>query len=131
MPLLGFVLLFLELTLLIVVGQRIGIGLVFAEVVLSGILGSWLMFTVGRTAFQPAQLIGLFLHATRSRRSSRSPMEWLLFGCLLIIIPGILTDIAGLVFVSRFFMRRGPQSQSPADSSTIDVEFDVHDDSQQ
>ena len=131
MPLLGFVLLFLELTLLILVGQSIGIGLVFAQVVLTGILGSWLMVAIGRTAFQPAQLIGLFLHATRSRGSSRSPTEWLLLGCLLLIIPGILTDIAGLVFIVRFFLSGGPQRQPSEESDSIDVEFDVHDDSPQ
>lgn len=130
MPLLGFVLLFLELTLLIVVGQTIGIGLAFAEVVISGVLGAWLMVAIGRTAFQPAQLIGLFLHAARPRGSSRSPIEWLLLGCLLLIIPGILTDLAGLVFIARFFIRRGSVRQSPSDSNSIDVEFDVEDDNQ-
>ncbi|MFC2082686.1 FxsA family protein [Candidatus Bipolaricaulota bacterium] len=130
MPLLGFALLFLELTLLIVVGQGIGIGFMFLYVLLTGVLGAWLMIAVGRTAFQPAQLIGLFLHATKSRDSARSPAEGLLLGCLLLIIPGILTDIAGLVLIARFFIRRGSPRQSSSDSNSIDIEFDVRDDSQ-
>ncbi len=130
MPLLGFVLLFLELALLIKLGQGIGGGLVFAEIVLSGVLGYSMMRLVGRTAFQPAQLIGVFLHAAGAGFSSRKPVEWLLFGSLLLIIPGILTDIVGLVFIARFFVRGNSQRQSPEESDSIDVEFDVQDDNQ-
>jgi len=130
MPLLGFVLLFLELVLLIKLGQGIGGGLVFAEILLSGFLGYSLMRFVGRTAFQPAQLIGVFLHAAGSGFSSRKPVEWLLFGSLLLIIPGILTDIVGLVFIARFFVRGGSVRRPPSDPNSIDVEFDVHDDNQ-
>ncbi|MCK5246508.1 FxsA family protein [Candidatus Bipolaricaulota bacterium] len=130
MPLLGFVLLFLELVLLIKLGQGIGGGLVFAEIVLSGLLGYSLMRFVGRTVFQPAQLIGVFLHAVGSGFSSRKPVELLLFGSLLLIIPGILTDILGLIFIARFFVRGGSLRQPPSSSDSIDIEFDVHDDNQ-
>ena len=132
MPLLGFVLLFLELALLIKLGQGIGGGLVFAEILLSGFLGYSLMRFVGRVVFQPAQLIGMFLHAAGSGFSSRKPVEWLLFGSLLLIVPGILTDILGLIFIARFFVRGRSlrQPPSPSDPNTIDVEFDVHDDNQ-
>ena len=130
MPLLGFVLLFLELVLLIKLGQGIGGGLIFAEILLSGFLGYSLMRFVGRTVFQPAQLIGMFLHAAGSGFSSRKPVERLLFGSLLLIIPGILTDILGLIFIARFFVRGRSLRQPPSSSDSIDVEFDVHDDSQ-
>ena len=130
MPLLGFVLLFLELFLLIKLGQGIGGGLVLAEIFLSGFLGYSLMRLGGRTAFQPAQLIGVFLHGVGSGFSSRKPVEWLLFGSLLLIIPGILTDIIGLIFIARFFVRGNSQRQSPEESDSIDVEFDVQDDNQ-
>ena len=130
MPLLGFVLLFLELFLLIKLGQGIGGGLVLAEILLSGFLGYSLMRLGGRTVFQPAQLIGVFLHGVGSGFSSRKPVEWLLFGSLLLIIPGILTDIIGLIFIARFFVRGNSQRQSPEESDSIDVEFDVQDDNQ-
>jgi len=130
MPLLGFVLLFLELFLLIKLGQGIGGGVVLAEILLSGFLGYSLMRFGGRTAFQPAQLIGVFLHGVGSGFSSRKPVEWLLFGSLLLIIPGILTDIIGLIFIARFFVRGNSQRQSPEESDSIDVEFDVQDDNQ-
>lgn len=129
MPLLAFVVLFLELTLLILFGQRLGFSLLFAEVLLSGVAGYSLMRSAGRTAFQPAQLIGLFLHGARPGLASRQPAEWLLLGCLLLIVPGILTDLLGLVFITRFFMRSRTQPQSSAGSDSIDVKFDVHDDS--
>ena len=130
MPLLGFVLLFLELALLIKLGQGIGGGLVFAEIVLSGVLGYSMMRLVGRTAFQPAQLIGVFLHAAGKGFSKRKPVEWLLFGSLLLVIPGILTDIVGLVFIARFFVRSGSLRQPPSSPDSIDVEFDVQDNNQ-
>ena len=129
MPLLGFVLLFLELFLLIKLGQGIGGGFVFVEILLSGFLGYSLMRFAGRTAFQPAQLLGVFLHGIGSGFSARKPVEWLLFGSLLLIIPGILTDIVGLVFIARFFVRGGSLRQPPSSPDSIDVEFDVHDDS--
>lgn len=128
MPLLGFVILFLELTLLILFGQRVGFTVLFAEVLLSGVAGYSLMRFAGRMAFQPAQLIGVFLHGMGSAFSSRKPVEWLLFGSLLLIIPGLLSDILGLVFIIRFFARRGSLSHPSSDSESIDIEFDVRDD---
>ena len=129
MPLLGFVLLFLELTLLILLGRGIGFGLLFVEVLLSGFVGYSVMRFAGRTVFQPAQLIGVFLHGIGSGFSSRKPVEWLLFGSLLLIIPGILTDIVGLVFIARYFALGGSLSHPPSDSDSIDIDFDVRDES--
>ena len=131
MPFLGFVLLFLELYLLITLGARIGFGLMFAEIVLTGVLGYWVMRRIGRTAFQPAQLIGVFLHAVGRGMAARKPIEWLLLGGLLLIIPGILTDILGLLLVATFLGRigRGNRSHRPSsESDAIDIEFDVRDD---
>jgi len=130
MPLLGFVLLFLELFLLIKLGQGVGFVLVLAEILGSGFIGYSLMRFAGRTAFQPAQLIGMFLHGIGSNFSARKPVQQLLFGSLLLIVPGILTDILGLVLIARFFVRRGSQPQSSEGENSIDVEFDVQDDDQ-
>jgi UPF0716 family protein affecting phage T7 exclusion len=128
MPLLGFALLFLELFLLIVISQAIGFAVVFAEIVLTVFAGLALMRFAGRTAFQPAQLIGVFLHGLGSGFSMKKPIEQLLFGSLLLIIPGFATDILGIAFIARFFLQRGPQPQSSNESESIDVEFDVRDD---
>ena len=130
MPLLGFVLLFLEIFLLIKLGQGVGFALVLAEILGSGFIGYSLMRFAGRTAFQPAQLIGMFLHGIGSNFSSRKPVQQLLFGSLLLIVPGILTDILGLVLIVRFFLLRGSNHQSSGESDSIDIEFDVRDDSQ-
>lgn len=130
MPLLGFVLLFLELTLLILLGRGLGFGMLFAEVLLSGFVGYSVMRFAGRTVFQPAQLIGVFLHGIGSGFSSRKPVEQLLFGSLLLIIPGILTDIAGLVFIARYLARGGSLRHPPSEADSIDVEFDVQDDNE-
>jgi UPF0716 protein FxsA len=129
MPLFGFALLFLELFLLIVVSQAIGFGLVFAEIVLSVFIGLSLMRFAGRAAFQPAQLIGVFLHGLGSGFSMKEPIQLLLFGSLLLIIPGFATDVLGIVFIARFFLQRGSTPQS-SDDDSIDVEFDVRDDNQ-
>lgn len=132
MPLLGFVLIFLELFLLIVVSQAIGFAVVFAEIVLTVFAGLSLMRFAGRTAFQPAQLIGVFLHGLGSGFSTKKPIQQLLFGSLLLIIPGFATDILGIVFIARYFLQRGsrPQSSNESESESIDVKFDVRDNDQ-
>lgn len=128
MPLLGFVLLFLELTLLILFGRSVGFGVAFLEVVLTGVLGVWLIFRIARKRFQPAQFVGLFLHAGKHALSTRDPMEWFMFGCLLLIIPGLLTDLLGVVFLIRFILHGGALWSPRAKQDAIDVEFDVRDD---
>ncbi|MBU1050415.1 FxsA family protein [Candidatus Bipolaricaulota bacterium] len=130
MPFLGFALLFLELFLLIVVSQAIGFGVVFAEIVLTVFAGLSLMRFAGRTAFQPAQLIGVFLHGLGSGFSMKLPIQQLLFGSLLLIIPGFATDILGIVFIARYFLTRGSAPQSSEEPGAIDVEFDVRDDNE-
>jgi UPF0716 family protein affecting phage T7 exclusion len=132
-PTLGFVWLFLEFFLLIVTAGAIGFGAMLAEILLSGFVGYLLMRFAGRTLFQPAQLIGVFLHATGNAFLSRKPIEWLLLGSLLLIIPGFLSDLVGLVLVARWALHRGPHGHPPSDidsvdSEVIDVEFDVRDD---
>jgi UPF0716 family protein affecting phage T7 exclusion len=130
MPLLGLILLFVELFLLIKLGQGIGFALVLAEILGSGLVGYALMRSA-RTVFQPAQLIGVFLHGIATGFSSREPVEQLLLGSLLLIIPGILTDIIGLVLIARAFLRGGARPQTPNKpdgSDAIDIEFDIRDD---
>jgi len=127
MPSLAIVVLFLEITLLILFGRGIGFGVAFLEVILTGVLGISLMVRVGRKSFQPAQLIGVFLHSGRTALSSRNPMEWFLFGCLLLIIPGLLTDLVGIVFIVRFILARGTLGSPRTKQDSIDVEFDVQD----
>ncbi len=130
MPFLGFVVLFFELFLLIIVSKAIGFGVVFAEIVLTIFVGLFLMRLAGRTRFQPAQLIGVFLHGLGSGFSMKLPIQQLLFGSLLLIIPGFATDILGLVFIGRYFLTRGSAPQSPREPGAIDVEFDVHEDNE-
>ena len=127
MPLLGFVLLFLELTLLILFGRGVGFGVTLLEVILTGVLGVSLIIRVARKRFQPAQFVGLFLHAGKHALSTRDPMEWFMFGCLLLIIPGFLTDLVGIVFIVRFILASGALGSPRTKQDSIDVEFDVRD----
>lgn len=127
LPTLGFVFLFLEFFLLIIIAGGIGFGPMLAEILLSGMLGVLLMRNAGRTLFQPAQLIGVFLHATGQLLTSRKPVEWLLLGSLLLIVPGVLSDLVGIALVLRWAVHRGSGDPPSPRSGSIDVEFDVHD----
>ena len=129
MPLIAFAVLFAEATLLILFGRYVGFGVAFLEIILTGVLGVSLIIRMTRKRFQPAQLVGLFLHAGKHALQTRDPMEWFMFACLLFIVPGLLTDVLGAVFMVRFILHSGSTwvpRRPPSDS--IDVEFDVKDD---
>jgi len=126
MPLITFVLLCAEIALLIKFAQVAGGAIVFIEILATAGLGLLLFRLAGRSVFEPARVIELM-----SRRPSRSLVQslgLLFLGGLLLLIPGLLSDIAGVVLVVRYVLRGGrPPRNRPADPNTIDVEFQVHD----
>ncbi|MFC2099928.1 FxsA family protein [Candidatus Bipolaricaulota bacterium] len=128
MPLITFVLLAAEIALLIKLSQAVGGGLVLLEILGSAVLGVLLLRASGRKLFDTRQLIGLLSH--RPNLHSRRPILSLVYGALLLLVPGLLTDLAGVVLVARYLLLGGRGSTSsggsgPSDS--IDVDFEVQD----
>jgi UPF0716 protein FxsA len=92
--LLAFVLLpFLELMLLIRIGRVVGVGSTLALLVLTGLLGAWLAKRQGRKVLEAWQA---------SLAAGQVPEEGVLGGVLvlvgglLLVTPGVLTDVLGL-----------------------------------
>jgi UPF0716 protein FxsA len=110
MPLL-LVLLFIvvpiaELALLIQVGQLIGVWWTVALLIADAVLGSWLLRAQGRAAWRR------FNEALAERRvPHREVVDGVLviFGGVLLLTPGFITDVFGLLFLfppTRVLMRR-------------------------
>ena len=126
MPLIAFVLLAAEIALLIKFGQAVRGGVVFLEILLTGALGVLLLRMAGRSVFEPARLIELLTR--RPTRNLVQSLGLLFLGGLLLLIPGLLSDAAGLALVAGFFLQGGRASRKrPEDPRTIDVEFEVQD----
>ena len=125
MPFLLFVVVCAEIALLIKFAQTVGGGPVFLEILLTGGLGILLLRSAGRSVFDPARVIELL-----SRRPTRGLVQslgLLFLGGLLLLIPGLLSDAAGLVLVIRFFFQKGrTPRRRPDDPDTIDIDFHVH-----
>jgi UPF0716 protein FxsA len=110
MPLL-LVLLFIvvpiaELALLIQVGQLIGVWWTILLLIADALLGSWLLRSQGRAAWRR------FNEALAERRvPHREVVDGVLviFGGVLLLTPGFITDVFGLLFLfppTRVLMRR-------------------------
>ena len=126
MPFLSFVLLCAEIALLIKFAQTVGGGPVFLEILLTGGLGILLLRMAGRSVFDPARLLELFMRGPI--RGLIQSLGFAFLGGLLLLIPGLLSDAAGLVLVLRFFLQRGHSPRRrPDDPDTIDIEFEVQD----
>ena len=129
MPLLVFVLLCAEVAGLIKLGQAVGGAIAFVEILATGAVGLLLLRSAGRAVFRPDALINLLLRPPTLR--TRQPAAALLLGSLLLVLPGLLTDAAGVVLIARYFVLGGRlrrTAEAPKPPGTIDVEFRVHDD---
>src|SRR3954470_14025322 len=95
-----------ELALLIQVGELIGVWWTIALLIADAMLGSWLLRSQGRLAwrrFNTALVEGRVPH--------REVIDGVLviFGGVLLLTPGFITDIFGLMFLippTRVIMRR-------------------------
>jgi len=129
MPVLIFVLLCAEIAILIKLGQVGGGTVVLIEMLVSGILGYVALRTAGRKLVRSDMLIGLLLRPTTHIRRP----GWLpIIGGLLLIVPGVLSDVLGLVLIVRHWLAPSSQpteqpSAPPSGSEAIDVEFEVKD----
>lgn len=124
MPLVIFLLLpLVELALLIQLGQAWGVSGVLIEIVVSGFIGVWFMRNAGlATLLQSQQMFarGYFPEQTLLRGLLAALGGWLLF------MPGVLTDVIGLLLVLPFgqgwlgawllrrMQQRRPQGAYPA-----------------
>jgi len=119
---------FAEIAALIKLGQAIGGGLLLAEILASGALGFLLLRFAGRRFLRADELVALIANPSRYIRSSS--LSLILAG-LLLIVPGILSDLAGLLLGIRFFYMRGLEADSeerPSARDVVDVEYVVHED---
>ena len=125
MPFISFVLFCAEIALLIKFGQAVGGGPVFLEILLTGGLGILLFRMAGRSVFDPARVIQLLIRPPT--RSLVQSLGLLFLGGLLLLIPGLLSDAAGLVLVVRFFFQGGRKPRAGSDDpDAIDIDFQVH-----
>ena len=126
MPLFAFVLLCAEIAVLIKFAQAVGGAPVLLEILVTAGLGILFLRMAGRSVFEPARLIELLTRfPTRNRIQS---LGLLLLGGILLVIPGLLSDVVGLLLVARFFLRGGRTPRpSQQESDTIDIEFEVRD----
>jgi len=126
MPLITFVLLCAEIALLIKFAQAVGGGIVLLEILATAVLGVLLFRMAGRSVFDPARVIELMTR--RPTRALVQSLGLLFLGGLLLLIPGLLSDVVGIVLVVRFLLQGGrPSRERPTDPNTIDVEYRVHD----
>jgi UPF0716 protein FxsA len=139
MPLL-LVLLFIvvpiaELALLIQVGQLIGVWWTVLILIADAVLGSWLLRTQGRAAWRRFNQA-----VAEARIPHREVVDGVLviFGGALLLTPGFITDIFGLLFLfpptrvvlRRLLVRRGalklvgamPGAATPPNGRPRDIE---------
>jgi len=126
MPLLTFVFLAAEIALLIKLGQFVGGGLLLLEILASAVIGVLLLQSSGRRIFGTRQVLELLTQRPDLR--SRNPVLSLVYGALLLLIPGLLTDVGGVVLIVRYLLLGGrPTRSDNGPSDSIDVEFEVQD----
>jgi UPF0716 protein FxsA len=95
-----------ELAVIIQIGQLIGVWWTIALLILDSVLGSMLMRSQGRTAWR--RFNGAI---TEGRAPTREVLDGVLiiFGGALLLTPGFITDIFGLLFLippTRVLVRR-------------------------
>ena len=95
-----------ELALLIQVGQVIGVWWTIGLLVADALLGSWLLRSQGRLAWRRFNAV-----LAEGRVPHREVIDGVLviFGGVLLLCPGFITDVFGLLFLfppTRVLMRR-------------------------
>ena len=121
-----------EIALLIRVGEAVGLGPTLAIVIGTGLLGAWLARLEG---LRTARAIQAELEAGRLPAARLTDAALILAAGLLLLTPGILTDLAGFALLAppvRAVVRRslaaalarrfGPAGPS-GDPDVIDVEW--------
>lgn len=130
-----------EVVLLVRLGAFFGGMPVLVLLLGTGAVG-WLLLRSRHAAEIPQIIVSALAGRLRRDRSVAHESQFIL-GALLLVLPGLLTDVAGVFLLMRYFVqrRRSPSSRVPRSRSgarsreeTIDVDFkvlDQEDDSQQ
>jgi len=130
MPFFLFVFVCLEIAVLIKLGQLSGGGAVLGEVLLSGVLGMVILQLKGRSILKNVA-INVFVGRLTLRSLMRRELLPLIAGILL-VVPGILSDLFAVYLLLRYALSRPAPSGGWSDTSDtdgpIDVEYEVHDD---
>jgi len=120
MPILVFLFFCAEIVVLIKLAGVIGGWFVLLEIIASGVIGYLLIKRAGRAILRSDRLIALIARPVSGLYRLRFS---LVLAGLLLLLPGILTDLAGLLLlVIQPFRRRAPRSE---EEGVIDVEFSV------
>lgn len=124
-PVILFLLACGEIVGLIKIGQVIGGGPIFGEILLSGVLGIVLLQIAGRTVLRHVA-VEVFVGRVSLRALLRRDLSLFLAGVLL-LFPGLLSDAVGLLLVARYFLTRGDERPPrPSEPDAIDVPYEVH-----
>ncbi len=131
MPLVLFLFACVEIAVLVKLGQVIGGGAVIGEVLLSAVLGMITLQVKGRSILKNVA-ISVFIGRLTLRSLMRRELLPLIAGILL-IVPGVLSDLFALYLLARYALLRPPSTGGRADDTsssdeTIDVEYKVHED---
>ena len=130
MPFMLFVLACVEIAVLVKFGQAVGGRVVLGEVLLSGVLGMIILQLKGRSILKNVAM-SVFIGRLTLRSLMRRELLPLIAGILL-VVPGVLSDLFAFYLLLRYTLVRPPLSGNRSDTSdtdgTIDVEYEVHDD---
>lgn len=125
-PILIFFFACLELFGLIEIGKLIGGGVIFGEILLTGVAGVILLrVSVGRAL--PGMIINLFAGRFPVKALIHQRELRLLLAGVLLIIPGLVSDAAGLIFSAGYLIPPRREKHPGKDKEAIDVEYKVHD----
>ncbi len=124
-PFLVFIFACLELFALIEIGQLIGPGPILGEILLTGVVGVILLqIAFGRAI--AGMIVQLFAGRFTLRDLLRRRELLLLLSGVLLLLPGIISDIGGLILIGRYLFSRSRRTPPPVED-VIDVEYEVHD----
>ncbi len=116
----------LEFIGLVKVGQLIGGGPIFGEILLTGVLGVVLLrISMGKAL--PGMVVNLFAGRFPVKALIHQRELRLLLAGVLLIIPGLVSDAIGLILIVRYLIPPRRRERPGTDKDAIDVEYEVHD----
>ena len=127
-PILIFFYACLELLGLVEIGRLIGGAAIFGEILITGVAGILILRgSVGKAL--PGMVINLFAGRFSLKALVHNRELRLLLAGVLLVIPGVISDIAGVALLVRYFIPRTlhRHHHREENSDVIDVEYKVHD----
>lgn len=124
-PIIVFIIACVEIIGLIKLGQAMGGTVVLGVILLTAVLGFILLQIGGRSA-----LTKLAMNAFVGRLSLRELLRRelsLLLASVLLILPGLLSDAAGVVLLARHLLTGSrPSRPHGVEDDAIDIDYQVH-----